>query len=146
MIGILSCIVITCSIACFASEIEERYITEPYYSPLVTFNMPGFNGSMNTKDNCSTETCVLKINNDDRVCTFYTSQCGAKMGTDGRIINSNRASRSAWARDLVTGSTKTANLDSVVEDGIIYFAQISSDLLETTSYTFTFKFSPDNMT
>lgn len=146
IICILSCVIITCSLACFATEIEERAITEPYYSPQVTFNMPGYNGSMNTKVDCSSEVGVLKINNEDRVGTFYTVLCGAQLGTDGRIINMYQVSRSAWARDLTTGSTRTANLDKVAEDGYLYFAEISSDLLETSSYTFSFMFSPDNMT
>lgn len=127
------CVVMACSVTCLAAGV---------WSSNVVMDVPGLNGSQNTRD-IPTPVHVDK-NTDDTKCTFSTITTLATTGTDGRLINSNYESRSAWARDLDAGSVRTAT--TTAEKGHWYYAEISSDLLQLSKFSIKFKFSPDDMT
>lgn len=130
---VVLCVIMACSVTCYASG---------NWSNEVVMTVPGFNGSANSRD-IPEKISVKKISNDTK-CTFYTITTLASTGTDGRLINSNYESRSAWARDLDTGSTRTAT--TTAKSGYVYYAELSSDFLQLTSFSIKFQFSPDDMT
>ena len=137
------CIAIACSITAYATYAPSNRAYAPLermYSSEVTLNVPKLNGSVSTK---SIDEFVFKASEDTK-CTFYTISNETAAGADARLINSNNVKRSAWARDLLTGTTRTATTSGATK-GYLYYAQISSDLVELYSFDLTFKFSPDDM-
>lgn len=137
------CVALCCAVTTFAAESIEPYtLPDPYYSGEITLTIPGLNGSTSTK--ILKEGGFVFKGSEDAKCTFLTVTNERAAGADGRLINSEGTSRSAWARDLLTDSIRTAS--TTASKGNLYYAQISSDLLELTSFDITFCFSPDDMT
>lgn len=137
------CIAIACSITAYAEYGPSNRAYAPLermYSSEVTLEVPGLNGTVSTR---SINESVFKASQDTK-CTFYTVNNKTAAGADARLINSLNESRSAWARDLLTGTTRKANTNGATK-GYLYYAQISSDLVEIHSFNLTFKFSPDEM-
>lgn len=126
------CVVMACSVTCLASGV---------WSSQVVMSVPGLNGSANTKD------IPVPIHTDkiseDKKCTFKTYTTLASTGADGRLINSDYESRSAWARNLDEGTTRYAT--TTAASGHYYYAEISSDLIQLTKFSIKFQFSPDIM-
>lgn len=140
----MMCIAIACSATAYAAYGPSTRGYVPLvrmYSEEVTLEVPSLNRTVSTK---SIDEYVFKASEDDK-CTFSTINNSTAAGADARLINSDGVKRSAWARDLLTDTVRTANTKGATK-GYIYYAQISSDLLEFQSFDITFKFSPDNMT
>lgn len=139
------CVVIAGTISAYAVNQEPITPYSPlgrYYSNELTVTVPGLNGNVNTLGMIDPLGSVYK-GSDDTICTFFTVSNPTGAGADARLINYDRAKRSAWARDLITNSIRTAT--TTATDGYLYYAQISSDLLQFSSFDITFKFSPDDM-
>lgn len=145
MFCITICVVLCCAITAFATEsIEEPYVVlKRSYSGDITLTVPGLNKSVSTKS-LEEGGFVFKAS-DDAKCTFHTIANEEGAGADGRLINSKNEKRSAWARDLLTDTIRTANTEGATK-GYLYYAQISSDLLAFSNFDITFSFSPDDMT
>ena len=138
------CVAIVCSITAYAAygPSTRGYASlTRMYSSVVTLEVPGLNRTVSTK---SVNEFIFKASTDTK-CTFHTVSNETSAGADARLINSDNVKRSAWARDLLTDTTRTANTSGATK-GYIYYAQISSDLLELSNFDITFKFSPDDMT
>ena len=140
---IITSVALCCVIAAFAAE-PGTYgdVPKPYYSTELTLTVPRFDGKISTST-LGDDGLVFKCTND-KICTFQTIENTTASGADARLINSNGESRSSWARDLLTDTTRTVS--TIATKGHIYYAQISSDLLTFSNFDITFRFSPDDMT
>lgn len=144
---ILFCITVSvalcCAITAFATEsVVYGDVPAPYYSNEITLTVPALNGSISTST-LEKGGFVFK-GSDDKKCTFKTITNASAAGADARLINANGESRSAWAKNLLTNTTRTAT--TTATKGYLYYAKISSDLLTLNSFDITFCFSPDDMT
>lgn len=136
-------VALCCAITAFATE-SSVYgdVPAPYYSDEITLTVPALNGSISTST--LAEGGFVFKGSDDKKCTFKTITNASASGADARLLNSNGKSRSAWARNLLSDTTKTATTNA--SKGYLYYAQISSDLTTFNSFDITFCFSPDDMT
>lgn len=144
-LSMVACIILTCVFSASAAEagpFVRSANLEPTFSEALTLTVPGLNGSVTTRS-ASGVGYVFKAT-DDTKCTFHTIENVSNAGADGRLINSNGASRSAWARDLLAGTTRTATTTGALP-GYLYYAEISSDLVQLNSFTIKFTFSPDDL-
>lgn len=123
----LICIMAVGAMTCYAAS----------WSSETTLTLPKLNGTANSTNS------VVKTT-DGTTCSFYTLAVTGNATPDARLINSDKASRSNWARNLsaetITYATTTASKNYK------YYAQVSSDLTQLTDQSIRFKFSPDELT
>ena len=137
------CIALACTITAYAAYSPSPRLDVPLerrYTEEVTLNVPALNGSVSTL----ADNVYMHKASDDNKCSFATINNQTAAGADARLINELGQKRSAWARDLLTNTVRKANTSGALS-GYKYYAQISSDLVQLTSFDITFKFSPDNM-
>lgn len=128
------CIMLAGTITCYAAG---------NWSANAALSIPGFNQSRNTRDHANPQVSATKIS-ADTVCSFYVNSVANSITPDGRLINSDYESRSAWARNLAPNNP-VYRAATTAEKGHYYYAEISSDLAQILTSSINFKFSPDNM-
>lgn len=94
-------------------------------------NQSGYTAGVNTKQT------------DTKRASFKVSKRSKDANMDARLLNSDNASRSSWARDLPTGSVVTVT--STATKNHEYSCQVSSDLLSWGDCTLTINWSADPM-
>lgn len=136
--------VIACSLVvlCFATSMMLTCYAKGNWSAQTTLDIPPRNQEANTKD-LKNPVHVVKSSTDSKCSVkVYSNLAGTKP--DGRLINANHKARSNWIQNLDDGyllhGETTASL------GYYYYFEISSDLLQFTEKSISFKFSADNNT
>ena len=87
-----------------------------------TVSVPGLNGSG------FSDSPYLKATSQ-KYASFFCISKSKDRNFDARIVNSNRDSRSLWARDLDIGSNIHVRADEITNVGYYYYCEVSSDLL-----------------
>lgn len=113
------------------------------WSRSYVLDIPGGNASKDTLTEYGPESGYAVKSTDEGKCTFETfeNQAWGLFGVDGRLINSEYTPRSSWVRNMHTGSVLHAATTAV--KNYKYWAELSTDLLEPSTISVSFRFSPD---
>ena len=138
--GVLAC-------TCVAGAVNTATYKDPPMTNIIprsaswttdTLTVPGGNKSSISDEYSTKATNVYKA-------TFKGTKKTNKRNFDARIVNSNNAARSSWARNLDIDKVYYASEYEWVEKGHYYYCEISSDLFTSGDTDVTIQFSADKI-
>lgn len=109
------------------------------WSPQHTMTIPGTNGSAYGVDqNISNK----KKDDVSGTASFHSiARSTSWNGIDARVVNSEKESRSSWARNMDPGNK--IYVSTTASQNYLYNVQLSSDITQIGSSTLSFRWSPD---
>ena len=135
-------LVFSLSVAASASNFQEAIspmaTNATGYWSSDTISVPGTNGSGYTTAHNVKQTVTL-------IASFKCTSKSNDRNFDARLVNSDNASRSSWARNLDIGTLIHVDENSSITVNHEYRCEISSDLFTIGSTTVGINFSADNI-